>query len=71
MRDECKRLGAEISDGPSQFHYFTASFRMSWPMDGRWAEITELQSKIQAAARNYPDVVCYSYDPSCTLLYIL
>ena len=65
----CTDLKADVRSDPER-NYFTVTVTPPWNIRTQQPAM-ELQNKIKEWSKRYPDVVCYSYDPSCTLLYIL
>lgn len=71
MLDICAKMGAEITLGQSNSSYFTAACREDWDMDESHVPAREIQAQIKALAAGHPDVVCFSLDCYCTLIYIV
>lgn len=71
MRNVCVRMGTEVTPGYSTDSYFTAACREEWDMDATCAPAWELQAKIKALAARFPNVVCFSMDCYCTLIYVI
>ena len=68
LRDRCESLGAEVRYCP-QRGYLTA---MVWNEPGAPSELEralDIQRTIQQEAVQYPEIVCYRFDPYSTLLY--
>lgn len=65
----CRELGAEVSYCP-EYRSFTAMVWNGWdcwPHDE--APALAVQRQIQRQAAQYPDLVCYCFDPFSTLIY--
>ena len=64
----CQKLGAETRHHP-EHRYFTAMVWTGWDTPCGMGEALAVQQKIQRTAAQYPDVVCYCFDPFSTLGY--
>lgn len=71
MRELCTQLGAEVTPGYSADSYFTAAYKEAWDKDSFRAPARENQVKIKALAARFPNVVCFSMDCYCTLIYVI
>lgn len=71
IRDVCVQMGAEVTQGYSDDSYFTATCRESWDKDDARTPAREIQTKIKALAARFPNVVCFSMDCYCTLIYVI
>lgn len=71
MREMCERLGIEITPGLPSGNYFTAACREEWDNDAERTPARELQAEIKALAARYPNIVCFSMDCYCTLIYVV
>ena len=71
MRDICAKMGAEITLGHSGSSYFTAACREECNQDEAHMPAREIQAKIKALAARFPDIVCFSLDCYCTLIYVI
>lgn len=66
----CEGLGADLRYHPEQGH-FTALVWEGWdpPYDEERART--VQKKIQEMSAQYPNLVCYCFDPFSTLVYMV
>lgn len=71
MRNVCVQMGTEITPGYSTDSYFTAACREAWDSDDTRTPAREIQAKIKALAARFPNVVCFSMDCYCTLIYVI
>lgn len=67
----CEQLGVEITLGYPTSRYFTAACREEWDDDGIHIPACKIQAKIEALAARLPNVVCFSMDCYCTLIYVI
>lgn len=71
MRDACLQMGTEVTPGCFADSYFTAACREAWDKDATRIPAREIQAKIKALAARFPNVVCFSMDCYCTLIYVI
>ena len=64
----CQTLGTQAQYHP-QRGYFTAIFGDGWELACNETAALAVQKKIQQKAAQYPDLVCYCFDPFSTLIY--
>lgn len=70
LRERCVSLGAEVRYCP-QRGYSTA---MVWNEPGAPSDeerALDIQRTIQQESAQYPEIVCYRFDPYSTLLYLI
>ncbi len=70
MASYCQTLGAEVRYHPAQ-RYFTAMVWIGWGLPYNEGPALAVQQKIQQKAAQYPDLVCYCFDPFSTLIYAI
>lgn len=70
MLGVCEQLGVEITSWHPNGYYFTVVCKEEWD-DGIHIPAREIQDDIKAMAARYPDIVCFSLDCYCTLIYIV
>lgn len=66
----CQALGAEVRYHPSH-RYLTAMFWDGWDPPYHEGPALAVQQKIQQKTAQYPDLVCYCFDPFSTLIYAI
>ena len=66
----CRVLGAEVCYNPLH-RYFTAMIWDGWDAPYDEGPAFAVQQKIQQQAAQYPDLVCYCFDPFSTLIYAI
>lgn len=66
----CQALGAEVQYHPLH-RYFTAMFWDGWDLAYNEGPALAIQQKIQRRTAQYPDLVCYCFDPFSTLIYAI
>ena len=71
MRHVCAQMGAEITPGYSADSYFTAAYKEACDKDYSRTPAREAQALIKAMAARFPNVVCFSMDCYCTLIYVI
>lgn len=71
MRHVCAQMGAEITPGYSADSYFTAAYKEAWDKDHLRTPARENQAQIKTIAARFPNVVCFSMDCYCTLIYVI
>lgn len=71
MLTVCKRMDAEITLGFSSDNYFTVACREDWDKDTAHRSAREIQAGIKAFAARFPNIVCFSLDCFCTLIYVV
>lgn len=68
LMELCRNLGADVEYRP-EYGHFTA---MIWEDQSPPCELERarsIQKQIQKKAAQYPNVVCYCFDPFSTLVY--
>jgi hypothetical protein len=66
----CRELGADVRCHPEHC-YFTAMIWDGWGIPYDEAPAAAVQQQIQRQTAQYPDLVCYCFDPFSTLVYAL
>ena len=64
----CQAQGAEVQYHPLH-HYFTAMYWEGWSLPYDEGPALAIQNQIRQATAQYPDLVCYCFDPFSTLIY--
>lgn len=68
MLECCRDFGVELRADLEQ-GYFTAIAAWGDPVAQKEAE--HIQKQIKALSRQYPNVVCYCFEPDSTLVYVI
>lgn len=68
LLEKCSGLGAEIRYQP-EYEHFTATVWEGWDDSLKEGEALTIQREIQQKAAQYPNLVCYCFDPFSTLVY--
>lgn len=64
----CRELGAEVRYRP-EYGCFTAMIWDGWSRPYYEGTAQAIQQQIQRKTAQYPDLVCYCFDPFSTLVY--
>jgi len=64
----CQELGAEVRYRP-EYGCFTAMVWEGWGWPHNTDAAQAVQQQIQRQTAQYPDLVCYCFDPFSTLVY--
>ena len=70
MSSFCHALGVEVQYHPLH-RYFTAMFWDGWELAYKEGPALAVQQQIQRKTAQYPDLVCYCFDPFSTLIYAI
>ena len=71
MLAACERMEVEIIPGILPALYFTVACREEWDSDAWRTPAKEIQAQIRTIAARFPNIVCFSLDCYCTLIYIV
>lgn len=66
----CKGLGVEVDFRPES-SYFTAMDWKNWNLFFNEARALSIQQQIKEKTAQYPQLMCYCFDPYSTLVYAL
>lgn len=66
LYDVCNALGADVRYSPEHGHLTV----LAWESEGKQRALF-IQRQIQLATANYPELVCYCFDPFSTLVYAI
>ena len=66
LYDVCNALGADVRYSPEHGHLTV----LAWESEGEQRALF-IQRQIQLATANYPELVCYCFDPFSTLVYAI
>lgn len=66
----CRELGAEVRYHPDD-RYFTAMVWEGWQWPYNEETARTIQQQIQQYAAQFPNLVCYCFDPFSTLVYAI
>ena len=68
MMNTCRNLGTEVIHR-SEHSHFTAMLWNDWELSRDETLALSIQNQIFERTAQYPDLVCYRFDPFSTLIY--
>ena len=68
MATACRRLGAEVEYRPEYGHFTAMIWEDQAPFCNKERALS-IQKQIQQETAQYPNLVCYCFDPFSTLVY--